>query len=97
MKAAKIKDILELWIAKFGGTYETIKGRPGERNDEFLIGEEEVSFTESLNIDGIDHFLLSFNQKVKKPIDCHLSSQNADRLSSEEILQIISNPPIYEN
>ena len=30
MKASKIKDILENWINKFGGTYETIKGEFGQ-------------------------------------------------------------------
>ena len=97
MKAAKIKDILEIWIEKFGGTYEAVKGRPGERIDEFLIGKEEIPYTEHLDINGIDHFLLTFNQKVTKPIDNYISSENAENLSSEEILKIISNPPIYEN
>jgi FlaA1/EpsC-like NDP-sugar epimerase len=93
MKAAQIKEILDVWVKNFGGTYEKIDGRPGERNDEFLIGDLELPYTQELMIDEIKHFLISFNEKVDNPMAVGLSSANAERLTEEEILQIISNPP----
>ena len=96
MKAAKIKDILELWISHKGGSWEKIDGRPGERNDEYLIGDLELKHTYKVNYSGIDHYVISFNEKVSKPIAIGLSSANTDRLTDKEILDIISNPPEEE-
>lgn len=96
MKAAQIEDILQAWIEEKGGKWEKIEGRPGERDDEFLIGDLELPYTEELQLDGIKHYLISFNDKVAKPVAFGLSSANTDRLSREEILAIINNPPIEE-
>ncbi|SEF42298.1 polysaccharide biosynthesis protein [Algoriphagus boritolerans] len=96
MKAAQIEDILQTWIEERGGKWEKIEGRPGEREDEFLIGDLELPYTEELQLGGIKHYLISFNNKVVNPIPFGLSSANTDRLSREEILSIINNPPIEE-
>ncbi len=96
MKAAQMEDILQTWIEEKGGKWEKIEGRPGERDDEFLIGDLELPYTEELLIGGIKHYLISFNDKVANPISFGLSSANTDRLSREEILTIINNPPIEE-
>ncbi len=96
MKAAQIEDILKVWTKNKGGRYEKIEGRPGERDDEFLIGDLELPYTEELELNGITHYLISFNDKVKKPVPFGLSSANTDRLTDEEILSIIKNPPAEE-
>lgn len=96
MKAAKIEDILTIWTKKKGGRYEKIEGRPGERNDEFLIGELELPYTKEVIYNDIPHYIISFNTKVERPITTGLSSANTERLSEEEILNIINNPPIEE-
>lgn len=96
MKAAQIEDILQTWIEEKGGKWEKIEGRPGERDDEFLIGDLELPYTEELTLNGIKHYLISFNDKVANPVKFGLSSANTDRLSREEILAIINNPPIEE-
>ncbi|RAI85543.1 polysaccharide biosynthesis protein [Algoriphagus yeomjeoni] len=96
MKAAQMQDILQTWIEEKGGKWEKIEGRPGERDDEFLIGDLELPYTEELNFDGIKHYLISFNDKVEKPVSFGLSSANTDKLTREEILSIINNPPIEE-
>lgn len=96
MKAAQIQDILQTWIEERGGKWEKIEGRPGERDDEFLIGDLELAYTSELEFNGVKHFLISFNDKVEKPIQVGLSSANTDRLTREEILAIIDNPPIEE-
>jgi len=96
MKAAQMQEILDVWTENQGGKWEKIDGRPGERNDEFLIGELELPFTEELYFDNIRHFLISFNDKCNNPIKEILSSANTKRLSKSEILEIINNPPIEE-
>ena len=46
MKAAQMIDILKVWIKIYGGKFVISKERPGERIDEFLIGETELPYTE---------------------------------------------------
>lgn len=96
MKAAQISDILRVWTENKGGKWEKIEGRPGERLDEFLIGDAELPFTKELELDGITHYLISFNEKVDNPVAFGLSSANTDKLSDQEILSLIENPPIEE-
>jgi UDP-N-acetylglucosamine 4,6-dehydratase len=96
MKAAQIEDLLTTWTKNKGGKYERIEGRPGERDDEFLIGETELPFTEVKNFDGIRHYIISFNNKVLKPLKEVFSSANATRLTEAEMMDIIDNPPIEE-
>lgn len=96
MKAAQVEDILRVWTKNKGGRYEKIEGRPGERDDEFLIGDLELPYTEEVNYGDTTHYLISFNDKVKNPVAFGLSSANTDKLSDEEILKIINNPPVEE-
>ena len=96
MKSARIADVLRVWIDNKGGRWEQIEGRPGERDDEFLIGELELPYTSELLYQGIPHYAISFNKKVDKPISLGLSSANAERLTDQEILEIIDCPPVEE-
>ncbi|HAS46960.1 MAG TPA: capsule biosynthesis protein CapD [Microscillaceae bacterium] len=96
MKAAQMEDILQTWVKHKGGKYEKIEGRPGERIDEYLIGELELAYTRELQYDGITHYLISFNEKVDNPVSVGLSSANTERLTEEEIINIIDNPPVEE-
>lgn len=96
MKAAMIRDILEIWTKRASGRWETIEGRPGERDDEFLIGDLELPYTKEVTYDGITHYVISFNEKVPEPLSVGLSSANTSRLSESEILRLIENPPLEE-
>ncbi len=96
MKACPIKEMLRVWIENKDGRWETIEGRPGERDDEFLIGDIEVPYTREVEYNGVKHYVISFNSKVDNPVSHPFSSANADRLTDDEILKIISNPPIEE-
>ena len=96
MKAALIKDMLDGYVAHFGGRWEQIEGRPGEREDEYLIGDLELPYTREKTYDGTPHYIISFNEKVPEPIAVGLSSANTTRLSEKEILEIIRNPPVEE-
>ena len=89
MKSAKMIEILKVWIKKFGGKYKVIKTRKGDRLDEYLIGEDELKYTKTLNIKNKKYFIIDFNQMSKKPLKKIVSSQNAKRLSQSEIEKII--------
>jgi FlaA1/EpsC-like NDP-sugar epimerase len=89
MKSAKMIEILKVWIKKFGGKYKVIKTRKGDRLDEYLIGEDELKYTKTLNIKNKKYFIIDFNQISKKPLKKIVSSQNAKRLSQSEIEKII--------
>jgi len=89
MKSCQIKDILDVWINNLGGKWEHIEGRPGERNDEYLVGETELDFCEVEYYNGIKHFIISPNNKVNSPMVEVFHSGNCEKLSSEEILNIL--------
>jgi UDP-glucose 4-epimerase len=93
MKSAQIQTILDVWVSRLGGSWKKIEGRPGERIDEFLIGESELPFCEEITLNGNGYFLIHQNQKVEFPIKEIFSSANAERLTDEEILEIIKNYP----
>ena len=94
MKSAKIKEILEAWIETFGGRWEKIEGRPGDRLYEALIGEAELPYTIEKNYEGVKHYVISFNQQQKEAIREIVTSDNAARLSKSEITQILKSPPV---
>lgn len=96
MKAAQIEDVLKVWTALAQTRYERIPGRPGEREEEFLIGEQELPYTREQVYNGIPHYVISFNQKVAHPLAAALSSRTAERLSAEEITALVSHPPAEE-
>ena len=96
MKAALIRDILQLWVREKGGRWEQIQGRPGERNLEYLIGDLELEHTVEKEYDGITHYVISFNEKSKQPPRVGLNSDNTERLSESEILALINHPPLEE-
>ena len=96
MKAALIRDILTVWVDRRGGRWEKIEGRPGEREDEYLIGDLELPYTREVKYGGIIHYVISFNQKAETPLATGLSSANTERLTAAEIAALIDNPPAEE-
>lgn len=93
MKSAKIKDILDVWVNNFGGSWEKIDGRPGERDDEYLVGESELDYCKVLTFNEVKHFLISPNTKVETPFPAIFTSKEAERLTNDEILDIIKAQP----
>ncbi len=89
MKSAKMIEILKIWIKKFGGKYKVIKTRKGDRLDEYLIGEDELKYTQEFKIKNKKYFIIDFNKLSKKPLKKIVSSANAKRLSDSEIGKII--------
>jgi FlaA1/EpsC-like NDP-sugar epimerase len=96
MKSALIRDILELWVREKGGRWERMEGRPGERTDEYLLGDLELPYTREVCYDGVPHYVISFNERSPAPPREALTSANAERLTEAEILALIDNPPVEE-
>jgi len=96
MKAALIRDFLEVWIKHKGGRWEQIQGRPGERPHEYLIGQPELMYTTEEEYDGVPHFKIKFNEPVENPLPEPFCSKDAPRLTEDEMLDIINNPPAEE-
>lgn len=93
MKCAQIRDILDVWIARRGGRWERIQPRPGEREDEALIGEPEHAYTREVHYRGVRHFIIRFNERAASPVASPLTSANAERLTTEEIARLIESAP----
>jgi UDP-N-acetylglucosamine 4,6-dehydratase/5-epimerase len=96
MKAALVRDILEVWVQQKGGRWETMEGRPGDRPYECLIGDLELEFTRRTAYDGVTHYLISFNDRVEEPLSQVVSSDNVARLSAPEIARLIQSVPAEE-
>jgi UDP-N-acetylglucosamine 4,6-dehydratase len=96
MKSALIRDLLNVWIEEFGGRWEKIDGRPGERNLEYLIGDLELEHTTAVELGGIEHYVISFNKRFENHVTVGLSSDNTERLSRDEIVSLLANPPAEE-
>lgn len=96
MKAALIRDILEQWVAHRGGSWQHIEGRPGERDDEYLIGDLELPYTRETVYEGIPHYAISFNQIQANPPSQALTSANAERLTAPEIVDMITRCAVIE-
>jgi UDP-glucose 4-epimerase len=92
MKAAQIEDLLDTWTRHKGGRWERMEGRPGERDDEFLIGDIELPYTKEMMFDGVKHYFITFNQKVAEPLTEGLSSANTERLTEDEMIALIDSP-----
>jgi UDP-N-acetylglucosamine 4,6-dehydratase/5-epimerase len=92
MKAAQIQDLLTVWTEHKGGRWERMEGRPGERTDEFLVGDIELPYTYEIEFGGAQHYVIGFNEKAIFPIKIGLSSANAPRLTRLEMLNLINNP-----
>ena len=93
MKSSQIQDILDTWVKHLGGKWEKTEGRPGERNDEFLVGETELDYCQVITLNNIKHFLISPNTKVVTPYPAIFTSKEAEKLSEEEILEILNSAP----
>ena len=65
MKSAQISDILNIWEKKYKIQWMSSKSRPGDKVDEYLVGESEINNTKKIMIDDIEHYIIEFNKKIK--------------------------------
>lgn len=92
MKAAQIRDVLDVWTKHNGGAWKTIERRPGDKEDEHLVGETEVAHATEVAIDGMPHCVIDFANKAILPIPRALSTTGAERFTEAEILRVLQAP-----
>ena len=89
MKSAQMIDIIKTWVNIYGGKYKIIGSRSGDRQDEFLIGEEELKYTVERKINNIKHYIIDFSKTHKNSIKEIISSSSAEKLSNFDISKIL--------
>ena len=89
MKACKLIDIIKVWIKNYGGSYKIIKGRKGDRLDEYLIGDNEIKLKKKIYQNKKLFYLNNLEKKSSKPLNKIVSSENALRLNKDEIYNIL--------
>lgn len=90
MKSAMVSDFLDVWSKVYKVEWKQIEGRPGDKVDEVLIGGIEIPNTKELEIEGKPYYYINYRQKFDNDLKEEYSSHNAERLSAEEIEQIIT-------
>lgn len=93
MKSAQIEDILKVWSKSFNIPYEKIGERPGDKLDEVLIGKIELPHVKQIELDGRSFYYINFYNKYENDLSDEVSSANAERLSEQEMLQLITTKP----
>jgi|ERR1035437_1126702 UDP-glucose 4-epimerase len=94
MKAAQIKDILDVWTKEQNVTWQQIAARPGDKSDEVLVGAIELAYTREIFIGDNHYYFIQFDKKQQNDLTSEIASYNAEKLSEEEISRIINTIPI---
>ncbi len=89
MKAVYMQDALEVFAELKGVAFKKIDARPGERDDEYLIGETELAFSEEIVLDKKRHFKFTPNQKVPTPLTEVYSTKTAELFSKDALKALI--------
>tara|TARA_Y100001960_G_C14173980_1_gene586836 strand:+ start:54 stop:479 length:426 start_codon:yes stop_codon:yes gene_type:complete len=89
MKSAQISEILDIWCKKYNTSWKQIEERPGDKIDEFLIGENEIKNTFEIKISNKDHYIIDFKNIYENNISS-ISTNNSEKLNEKEILDLIS-------
>ncbi|MDB9718964.1 polysaccharide biosynthesis protein [Candidatus Pelagibacter sp.] len=89
MKSCKLIDIIKIWNQKHGGSYQIIKSRKGDRQDEYLIGLNEIDHTSVIIKNKKKYYVIDFEKKSIKPPKNIISSKNVTKLNHKEISEII--------
>ena len=93
MKSAKMMDILKVWTSLENARWIQVAGRPGDRQEEFLVGEQEFPCTRETAFSGIRHYIVSFNSTATPHVENVISSTTAEHLTEEEIKFLLTHPP----
>lgn len=89
MKSAQISKILDLWCEKYNTKWEKIDERPGDKIDEFLIGENELKNTFQIKFSNKEYYMIDFKNIYKNNFPSPISTENSEKLNDGEILKLI--------
>jgi hypothetical protein len=94
MKAAQVREILDVWTKEQNVPWEQIAARPGDKQDEVLVGAIELPYTREITLNTRKFYYINFGQKQENDLKEEIASYNAERLSDREISTLINNPPL---
>ena len=89
MKSLKIKTMLDVIQEISSCEINSTPPREGERMTEYLVGEEELSMTQTIIIDNLKHYLIDFSKHEQKELKAAVSAETSPKLSIEEIKGIV--------
>jgi hypothetical protein len=92
IKAARVRDLLDLWVRKHGGAWHEATERRSDRIHDRLIGDLELPYTREATYDGKPYFVISFNEKAPTPLREDVTTANAERFDEGELLKLIATP-----
>tara|TARA_B100000029_G_scaffold514888_1_gene619489 strand:+ start:2833 stop:3780 length:948 start_codon:yes stop_codon:yes gene_type:complete len=90
MKSAQISKILDIWCEKYNTKWKKIKERPGDKIDEFLIGENELKNTYQIKFSNKEYYIIDYKKNYKNNFSSPISTENAEKLNKSEILKLIN-------
>ncbi len=93
MKGALMNRVLDIWCAETGAAWIKTAGRPGDRPEEYLIGDSERRSTSTIDINSLTHYVITPNAILDDPLPSAVSSRGVSQLTDDEILNILLAPP----
>ena len=90
MKGVTMSRILDIWTSHVGKTWEAAPPRQGDRFEEFLIAENEISRTRIVDLSGSKFYLIeSQNKSSYSELSAPVSSSSVEQMSDEEIANLL--------
>lgn len=87
MKTFNVRELLKTWAVMKDCTWEQIEGRPGDRDDEHLVGDVELSYTQLVEWKEGTHFIVSLDKPQPSSLTVPLSSPVATKNDYVRIIQ----------
>ena len=89
MKAIRMEDVLHRFIDIYGGTYERISPRIGEKMEESMIGTAEFKYTRNITINGSAYYLIDHQREDLCDLTGPVNTLNVEQLTPEELNDLI--------
>ena len=89
MKSVQIINILKYWIKKNGGKFKIINKRAGDKEDEILVGKNELKNTYVFKTKKQNYYVIDPYNSNKNIIKKEISSKNAKKMNEKEIKKIL--------
>ena len=89
MKSCSIDQLREVWKKKFKSEFILQNSRQGERSDEYLVGETELSHTHIYKYKGKIYYVIDFKKTDNKELKNKVSSKNAVSFTKKELKDLI--------
>lgn len=89
-KQAKMRDVLDVFVAQRGGTIEAVEARVEGRSVEVLVGDLETPYAREATYAGAPHVVISFNEKAATPLTEGVFANQAASLSRDEISALVA-------